>query len=162
MRSQCLSTFCAWAVSTLSDIYSGVTSAIGTLKGPLHGGANQRVMEMLEKIGTPDKAEAFVREQLAAKKKVMGFGHRVYTTFDPRAAVLKQKSKELSAKIGPAKWYEMSEIVEKIMNNEKKINPNLDFYSATVFRLWGIQRDCIPSHILPSSRVVGCFYRGAI
>jgi citrate synthase len=135
-------------------MYSAVTSAIGTLKGPLHGGANQRVMEMLEKIGTPDKTEAFVREQLAAKKKVMGFGHRVYTTFDPRAAVLKVKSHELSQKIGPAKWFEMSEIIEKIMINEKKINPNLDFYYATVFRYLGIDMDLYPV-IFAISRIVG-------
>ncbi len=149
------STFAARVtVSTLSDIYSGVTSAVGTLKGPLHGGANQRVMEMLEKIGTPEKAESFLREQLAAKKKVMGFGHRVYTTIDPRAAILKQKSKELSQKIGPAKWYEMSEILERIMVNEKKINPNLDFYSATVFRYLSIDTDLYPV-IFAISRVVG-------
>jgi len=149
------STFAARVtVSTLSDMYSGVTSAVGTLKGPLHGGANQRVMEMLEKIGTSEKAEAFIREQLAAKKKVMGFGHRVYTTIDPRAAILKQKSKELSQKVGPAKWYEMSEIIEKIMVNEKKINPNLDFYSATVFRYLGIGTDLYPV-IFAISRVVG-------
>ncbi len=141
-------------VSTLSDIYSGVTSAIGTLKGPLHGGANQRVMEMLEKIGTPSKAEPFIRDQLAAKKKIMGFGHRVYTTIDPRAAILKQKSKELSEKVGPALWYEMSEIIEKIMINEKKINPNLDFYSATVFRYLGLGTDLYPV-IFAISRVVG-------
>ncbi len=149
------STFAARVTcSTLSDMYSAVTSAVGTLKGPLHGGANQRVMEMLEKIGTPDKAEAYLREQLAAKKKVMGFGHRVYTTFDPRAAALKIKSKELSGKVGPAKWYEMSEIIEKIMISEKKINPNLDFYSATVFRYLGIDTDLYPV-IFAVSRIVG-------
>ncbi len=149
------STFAARVTtSTLSDMYSAVTSAIGTLKGPLHGGANQRVLEMLEKIGTPEKAEPFVREQLSAKKKVMGFGHRVYTTVDPRAAVLKQKSKELSQKVGPAKWYEMSEIIEKIMINEKKIHPNLDFYSATVFRYLGIDTDLYPV-IFAISRIVG-------
>ena len=149
------STFAARVTtSTLSDMYSAVTSAIGTLKGPLHGGANQRVMEMLEKIGTPDKAEPFLREQLAAKKKVMGFGHRVYTTIDPRAAVLKQKSKELSQKVGPPKWYAMSEIIENIMINEKKINPNLDFYSATVFRYLGIDTDLYPV-IFAISRIVG-------
>jgi citrate synthase len=149
------STFAARVTtSTLSDMYSAVTSAIGTLKGPLHGGANQRVMEMLEKIGTPDKAEAFLREQLSAKKKIMGFGHRVYTTFDPRAAVLKQKSKELSQKVGPAKWYEMSEIIEKIMISEKSINPNLDFYSATVFRYLNIDTDLYPV-IFAISRIVG-------
>jgi citrate synthase len=149
------STFAARVTtSTISDMYSAITSAIGTLKGPLHGGANQRVMEMFDKIGTPDKAEAYIREQLAAKKKIMGFGHRVYTTFDPRAAVLKQKAKELSQKVGPAKWYEMSEIIEKIMINEKKINPNLDFYSATVFRYLGIDTDLYPV-IFAVSRIVG-------
>jgi citrate synthase len=149
------STFAARVTcSTLSDIYSAVTSAVGTLKGPLHGGANQRVMEMIEKIGTPDKAEAYVREQLAAKKKIMGFGHRVYTTFDPRAAVLKQKALELSQKVGPAKWYEISQVIEKIMINEKKINPNLDFYSATVFRYLGIETNLYPV-IFAISRIVG-------
>ncbi len=149
------STFAARVTtSTLSDIYSAVTSAVGTLKGSLHGGANQRVMEMREKIGSPDKAEAYLREQLAAKKKVMGFGHRVYSTTDPRAAILKQKSKELSQKIGPAKWFEISEILEKIMISEKKINPNLDFYSATVFRYLAIDTDLYPV-IFAISRVIG-------
>jgi citrate synthase len=141
-------------VSTLSDIYSGVTSAIGTLKGPLHGGANQRVMEMLEKIGTVDRADPYIREQLAAKKKIMGFGHRVYTTFDPRAAILKRMSKELSEKVGPKKWYEMSEIIEKIMITEKKINPNLDFYSASVYQYLSVHIDLYPL-IFAMSRVVG-------
>lgn len=141
-------------VSTLSDIYSGVTSAVGTLKGPLHGGANQRVMEMLEKIATPDKVESFLKEQLAAKKKVMGFGHRVYTTIDPRAAILKRMSKELSQKVGPAKWYEMSIAMEEIMVSQKKINPNLDFYSASVYKYLGIPTDLYPS-IFATSRVVG-------
>jgi len=141
-------------ISTLSDIYSGVTSAVGALKGPLHGGANQRVMEMFLKIGTVDKAEAFVREQLAAKKKIMGFGHRVYTTVDPRAAILKRMSKELSEKIGPKKWFEMSETIEKIMVNEKKINPNLDFYSASVFQYLNMAVDLYPL-IFATSRVIG-------
>ncbi len=141
-------------VSTLSDIYSGATSAVGTLKGPLHGGANQRVMEMLEKIGTADKAEAYLREQLAAKKKVMGFGHRVYTTVDPRAAILKQMSQELSQKIGPAKWYEMSEVLQRIMLKEKNINPNLDFYSASVYQYLNINIDLFPL-IFAASRIVG-------
>jgi citrate synthase len=141
-------------VSTQSDIYSAVTSAIGTLKGPLHGGANQRVMEMLEKIGTPANVEPWVREALAAKKKIMGFGHRVYTTVDPRAAILKQMSKELSQKIGPAKWYEMSELMQDLMLREKKLNPNLDFYSATVYRYLNVEIDLFPM-IFAMSRVVG-------
>jgi len=141
-------------VSTLSDVYSAVTSAIGTLKGPLHGGANQRVMEMLDAIGTPDKVEPWLKEQLAAKKKIMGFGHRVYTTVDPRAAILKQMSKELSTKVGPAKWYEMSEHLQQLVLKEKNINPNLDFYSASVYRYLGIHTDLFPL-IFAMSRVIG-------
>jgi citrate synthase len=141
-------------VSTLSDIYSAVTSAIGTLKGPLHGGANQRVMEMLEKLDSIANAEKFIREQLAAKKKVMGFGHRVYTTIDPRAAILKKMSSDLSQKIGPALWYQMSEAMEKIMLKEKNINANLDFYSASVYRYLGIATDLFPS-IFATSRIIG-------
>jgi citrate synthase len=141
-------------VSTLSDLHSGVTSAIGALKGPLHGGANQRVMEMLEKIGSADKVEAFVKEQLAAKKKIMGFGHRVYTTVDPRAAILKRMSKELSVKVGPAKWYEMSEQMESLILREKKLNPNLDFYSASVYNYLHVDIQLYPL-IFAMSRVIG-------
>jgi citrate synthase len=149
------STFAARVtVSTLSDMHSGVTSAIGTLKGPLHGGANQAVMEMLKTIGAVDKVEAWLQDQLAAKKKIMGFGHRVYTVFDPRAAVLKVKARELSQKMGPAKWFEMSEIIEKYMIANKKINPNLDFYSATVFHYLGIDTDLYPL-IFAMSRIIG-------
>jgi citrate synthase len=141
-------------VSTLSDLHSGVTSAVGTLKGPLHGGANQRVMAMLEKIGTPDNVEGFVKEQLAAKKKIMGFGHRVYTTIDPRAAILKRMSKDLSVKVGPAKWYEMSEQMESLILREKKLNPNLDFYSASVYNYLHIDIHLYPL-IFAMSRVIG-------
>jgi len=141
-------------VSTQSDMYSAVTSAVGTLKGPLHGGANQRVMEMLEAIGTPDQVDGWLKGQLCAKKKIMGFGHRVYTTVDPRAAILKQMSKELSIKVGPAKWYEMSEMLQQAMLKEKNINPNLDFYSATVYRYLNIHTDLFPL-IFAMSRVVG-------
>src|SRR5262249_35204919 len=128
-------------VSTQSDIYSAATSAIGTLKGPLHGGANQRVMEMLEKVGSVENVEPFVKEQLAAKKKIMGFGQRVYTTLDPRAAILKQASHDLSETIGPKKWYEMSILMEKLVLKEKNINANLDFYSASVYRYLGVAND---------------------
>jgi len=141
-------------ISTLSDIYSGVTSAIGTLKGPLHGGANQKVMEMLEKIGTPENVEPWVREQLAGKKKIMGFGHRVYTTVDPRAAILKHMSEELSQKVGPAKWYKMSDMMQAMIIREKKLNPNLDFYSATVYRYLNIDIELFPL-IFAMSRVIG-------
>ena len=141
-------------ISTLSDLYSGVTSAIGTLKGPLHGGANQRVMEMLEAIGDPAKAESYVHDLLVAKKKIMGFGHRVYTTMDPRAAILKKMSKELSQKIGPTKWFQMSESIEALVLREKKLNPNLDFYSASVYRYLNIDTDLFPL-IFAMSRVIG-------
>jgi len=141
-------------VSTLSDMYSAVTSAIGALKGPLHGGANQRVMEMLEKVGSVDNVEGFVKEQLAAKKKIMGFGHRVYTTIDPRAEILKQMSRELSQKIGPAKWFEISETMERMMMREKHLHANLDFYSASVYRYLGISTDLFPS-IFATSRIIG-------
>jgi len=141
-------------VSTLSDMYSAATTAVGTLKGPLHGGANQRVMEMLDNIGSVDKVEPFIKQQLADKKKVMGFGHRVYTHVDPRAAILKQMARELSEKVGPAKWYEMSEVLESIMMREKKLNPNLDFYSASVYRYLAIDTDLFPL-IFATSRIVG-------
>jgi citrate synthase len=131
-----------------------VTSAVGTLKGPLHGGANQRVMEMLEKVGTVENVEPFIKEQLAAKKKIMGFGHRVYTTVDPRAAILKKMSKELSQKVGPAKWYEMSEKMEGLVFKEKKINANLDFYSASVYQYLAIDIELYPI-IFAASRVIG-------
>jgi citrate synthase len=141
-------------VSTLSDIYSAATAAVGTLKGSIHGGANQRVMEMLEKVGTTENAERFVMDQLAAKKKIMGFGHRVYATVDPRAAILKQMSRDLSRKIGPAKWYEMSEVMEKTMLREKNLNPNLDLYSPSVYRYLGIATDLF-TLIFAISRMVG-------
>lgn len=141
-------------VSTLSDLHSAVTSAVGTLKGPLHGGANQRVMETLERVGSVERVEPFVREQLAAKKKIMGFGHRVYTTVDPRAAILKQMSCELSQKIGPPKWFEISEAMEQVMRREKHLNANLDFYSASVFRYLGIDTDLFPL-LFATSRIVG-------
>lgn len=141
-------------ISTLSDMHSGVTTAIGTLKGPLHGGANQAVMEMLEKIGSVDKVEGFVRDQLAAHKKIMGFGHRVYTHVDPRAAILREMAAELSKKVGPAKWFEMSDVMQRLVMQEKKLNANLDFYSASVYRYLGISTDIFPL-IFATSRVVG-------
>jgi citrate synthase len=141
-------------ISTLSDMHSAVTSAIGTLKGPAHGGANQRVMEMLESIGSIDRVEPYVKEQLAAHKKVMGFGHRVYARADPRAVILKKMAKELSEKVGPSKWFEMSEAMERVMLREKKLYANLDFYSASVYRYLGITTDLFPL-IFAASRIVG-------
>src|SRR6185295_14985784 len=106
--------------ATLSDIYSGATSAIGALKGPLHGGANEAVMRMLQQIGDVSKVDAFVRDMFANKKKIPGFGHRVYHTEDPRATHLRRMSKETCEREGQAKWYEMSARIEEIVKAEKK------------------------------------------
>ena len=134
------STFAARVTaSTLSDVYSAITSAVGTLKGPLHGGANEAVMKMLLEIGTPDRAEAYVRERLARKEKIMGIGHRVYRNGDPRAKHLKQLSKALNAEKGTSHLVEISERIEKIMVEEKGLHPNVDFYSASAYYALGLK-----------------------
>src|SRR5579884_890493 len=133
------STFAARVTaSTLSDMHSAITSAIGTLKGPLHGGANERVMRMLLEIRSVDRAEPYVQDLLARKQKVMGFGHRVYHTEDPRATVLRKMSEELGRRTGETKWFEISRRVEEFMIREKKINANVDFYSASAYYVLGI------------------------
>lgn len=128
-------------IATLSDMYSAITSAIGTLKGPLHGGANEGVIKMLQEIGSPDKVDAYVADCLAQKKKIMGIGHRVYKTLDPRAPHLKRMAKTLSEKIGEPKWIQMSERIAEIMFKEKHLNANVDFYSATVYYSLDIPTD---------------------
>jgi 2-methylcitrate synthase len=128
-------------ISTLSDFYSAITSAIGTLKGPLHGGANEGVIHMLEEIGTPDKVDAYVEKQLAEKKKIMGIGHRVYKTLDPRAPHLRAMAVKLSGKLGEPKWIKMSERIAQLMKEKKNLNANVDFYSATVYYSLGIPTD---------------------
>ncbi|PIC71347.1 citrate synthase [Sporosarcina sp. P18a] len=128
-------------VATLSDMYSGVTAAIGALKGPLHGGANEAVMNMLMEIGDEDKVESYIREKLANKEKIMGFGHRVYRQGDPRAKHLREMSKRLTALRGEEKWYNMSEKIEAIVTGEKKLPPNVDFYSASVYHSLDIDHD---------------------
>lgn len=140
--------------SSLSDIYSAIVSAIGALKGPLHGGANEQVMIMLKKIGTMDKAQQFVKDALAAKEKVMGIGHRVYKNGDPRAAILRKTSQMLTKKIGEPIWYDMSVLIDETMNKEKGLMPNVDFYSATVYYSLGIPTD-IYTPIFAVSRVSG-------
>jgi citrate synthase len=126
--------------ATLSDIYSGVTSAIGALKGPLHGGANEAVMQMLLKIGDPSKVDGYIRDMFAAKKKVPGFGHRVYHTEDPRATHLRRMSREACERAG-AKWFEMSRRIEELVKSEKKLNANVDFYSASTYYVSGMPID---------------------
>lgn len=128
-------------VATLSDMYSGVTAAIGALKGPLHGGANEAVMNMLMEIGDEDKVEPYIREKLANKEKIMGFGHRVYRQGDPRAKHLREMSKRLTSLRGEEKWYNMSEQIEAIVTGEKKLPPNVDFYSASVYHSLDIDHD---------------------
>lgn len=128
-------------ISTLSDIYSAITSAIGTLKGPLHGGANEGVIQMLEEIGSEDKVDAYIEQQLAEKKKIMGIGHRVYKTLDPRAPHLQKMAIKLSEKLGEPKWIKMSERIAQLMKEKKNLNANVDFYSATVYYSLGIPTD---------------------
>jgi len=128
-------------VSTLSDIYSAVTSAIGTLKGPLHGGANEGVIMMLQEIGSLEKVDAYIEDQLAQKKKIMGIGHRVYKTLDPRAPHLQEMAMKLSSELGEPKWIQMSERIAALMKEKKGLNANVDFYSATVYYSLGIPTD---------------------
>jgi citrate synthase len=128
-------------ISTLSDFYSAITAAIGTLKGPLHGGANEGVIHMLEEIGSEDKVDAYIEKQLAEKKKIMGIGHRVYKTLDPRAPHLRTMAIKLSEKLGEPKWIKMSERIAQLMKEKKNLNANVDFYSATVYYSLGIPTD---------------------
>jgi citrate synthase len=128
-------------ISTLTDFYSAITSAIGTLKGPLHGGANEGVIHMLEAIGSEDKVDAYVERMLAEKKKIMGIGHRVYKTLDPRAPHLQKMAVKLSQKLGDPKWINMSERIAQLMKEKKNLNANVDFYSATVYYSLGIPTD---------------------
>lgn len=128
-------------IATLSDIYSAITSAVGTLKGPLHGGANEGVIHMLLEIGSEDKVDAWLEEQLAQKKKIMGIGHRVYKVLDPRAPHLRDMAVKLCDQLGDAKWIRMSERIATTMKEKKGLNANVDFYSATVYYSLGIPTD---------------------
>ena len=128
-------------IATLSDMYSAITSAIGTLKGPLHGGANEGVIKMLQEIGSPEKVDAWVDEALTQHKKIMGIGHRIYKTLDPRAPHLKEMAVKLSDKIGEPKWIQISERIAEIMLQKKNLHANVDFYSATVYYSLGIPTD---------------------
>jgi 2-methylcitrate synthase len=133
------STFTARTItSTLADFYSAVTGAIGALRGALHGGANEAAMELIERFSTPDEAEKGVLELIAAKKLIMGFGHRVYKISDPRSDVIKAWSKKLGAAAKDERLYPVSERIEQVMWREKKLFDNLDFYSATAYRFCGI------------------------
>lgn len=141
-------------VATLSDIYSGVTSAIGALKGPLHGGANEAVMIMLDEIGSPENVEPYILNKLANKEKIMGFGHRVYRNGDPRAKHLQAMSRQLGELNGDMKLYNMSVQIEELVTGQKGLKPNVDFYSASCYTMLGIPRDLF-TPIFAISRVSG-------
>jgi citrate synthase len=150
------STFAARVTAaTLSDMHSAITSAIGCLKGPLHGGANEAVFHILEAINTAkaDPVE-YIKKMLAEKKKVPGFGHRVYTTEDPRATHLRKMSQDLGSSNGQRQWFEMSQAIEKFVKAEKKLNANVDFYSASTYHTLGIDVDLF-TPVFAVSRVSG-------
>jgi citrate synthase len=149
------STFAARVTAaTMADIYSSVTSAIGALKGPLHGGANAEVMKMLEEIGSPEKAEKYVLDQLAAKKKIPGFGHRVYRCEDPRVAVLRKYAGNITRKVGKMKHFEITQAVEKVVLEKTKVFANVDLYTASLYNAMGIPVELF-TPIFAISRVVG-------
>ena len=152
------STFAARvAAATLTDIYSATVAAIGTLKGPLHGGANADVMRLLIEVGQDAPAERIdeaIRGKLARKVKIPGFGHRVYRTEDPRATHLRRMSEELGKKAGNSRWFEMSRRIENLVTGEKKLYPNVDFYSASTYYTLGIDIDLF-TPIFAVSRVSG-------
>jgi 2-methylcitrate synthase len=151
------STFTARVISsTLSDMHSAVVGAIGALKGPLHGGANEQVMRTLESIGDVGMAEDDVRRRLANHERIMGFGHRVYKTMDPRAEILKEFSRRLSERADGSEpnWFEMSDRMERLVLSEKGLYPNVDFYSASTYHYLGIPTDLFTT-LFVASRVVG-------
>lgn len=149
------STFTARVVAgTLADMYSAVTAALGALSGPLHGGANTAIMKILLEIGSIDRVESYVKDALAKKKKIMGFGHAVYRTEDPRATHLRKFSKEMGERKGDTKWYDMTAKLEEVMKREKGLLPNVDAYSASTYYMMGIPLD-LYTPIFAISRISG-------
>jgi citrate synthase len=149
------STFAARVtVSTLSDLYSGIVSAIGTLKGPLHGGANEEAWKLLERVGAPEKAAAWIREALGRKERIMGFGHRVYKTGDPRARILKEYCTKLAKEIGDDRWERIAEPIERAVTEQKKLPPNVDWPSARVYHYMGLDIS-LYTPIFAMARVAG-------
>jgi citrate synthase len=141
-------------VATLTDIYSAITAAVGALKGPLHGGANEAVMKMEFEIGSVENAEAWIKAALAEKKKLMGFGHRVYKTKDPRAYILEALSAEVGKRAGNSKWVEMTQLIEQTVMREKGLHPNVDLYSGSLYHVMGISTDLF-TPIFAVSRISG-------
>ncbi|HZD02189.1 MAG TPA: citrate/2-methylcitrate synthase [Actinomycetes bacterium] len=142
------------AAATLADIYAAVTAAIATLQGPLHGGAIEQVRSMLDEIGTPDRAADYVRDRLARKEKVMGFGHRVYKTWDPRARILREMSRRIGQQLGDTHWFEISERIQETVQAEKGLYPNVDFYTAGVYSALGIPHDLYTT-LFATARMAG-------
>ena len=149
------STFTARVIaSTISDMHSAVSGAVGSLKGPLHGGANEAVMHMLEDIGSADRAEEYIADKLGHKEKIPGFGHRIYKVLDPRAPTLKEMSERLGKRGGNLKWYEMSTKIQAKVKAMKGLDANVDFYSASTYHSMGIPTDLF-TPIFALSRVSG-------
>ncbi len=149
------STFAARVIAaTLTDMHSAIAGAVGALRGPLHGGANQAVLEMLLQVTSPEEAEAWVLDKLAKRELVMGFGHAVYRTADPRATILREIARELAPASGHAEWFETSQVMEAVMLREKNLNSNVDFYAATVYASLGIPPDLF-TPIFAISRMSG-------
>lgn len=149
------STFAARVcASTLSDIHSAITAAVATLKGPLHGGANEKVMEMLLEIGSLDQADPWVEQALAARRLIMGMGHAVYKTEDPRATHLRRMSRELGERAGQPVWYRISERIEQTVKQKKGLNANVDFYSASTYHVLGLPID-LYTPIFAVARIAG-------
>lgn len=142
------------AAATLADVYASVTAAIATLQGPLHGGAIEQVRRMLDEIGTPDRAADYVRDRLARKQKVMGFGHRVYKTWDPRATILRAMSQRLGQQLGDTHWFEISDRIQETVRAEKGLYPNVDFYTASVYSALGIPPDLYTT-LFATARMAG-------
>jgi len=140
--------------STLSDMYSAVTAAIGALRGPLHGGANEKAMELIEKFKTPAEAEKKLKDMLSNKEKIMGFGHRVYRESDPRSNIIKTWAKKLAEKTQKENLYSVAECIEKVMWDEKHLFPNLDFYSAIVYHCCGFPTSMF-TPLFVMSRITG-------
>jgi citrate synthase len=142
------------AAATLADIYAAVTAAVATLQGPLHGGAIEQVRHMLDQIGTPDRAAGYVRDRLARKQKVMGFGHRVYKTWDPRATILRAMSRRLGQQLGDSHWFEISDRIQETVRAERNLYPNVDFYTASVYSALGIPPDLYTT-LFATARMAG-------
>jgi citrate synthase len=149
------STFAARIIaSTLADMFSAITGAVAALKGPLHGGANEEAMKMLEEVGSPDRAAAHVAALLERHEKVMGFGHAVYRVMDPRAVVLKRLSQECGERNGDLRWFEISRAIEQAVMEQKDLNPNVDFYAASVYHVLGVPTDLM-TPIFAAARMAG-------